>query len=165
LRAQPPKRSVAQWLFAACGVWLVGLGLYFMFVRPPLLPEDVRYMGADPEAVRGAIPGLTAWLGVVFTVMGGFMAGAGVLVGYFGGMVLPLRPRGAARVLALTGASTVVKGGLCRRLPNLVIELMPPTWCWSRSRPRAPLLVLSCLRLPAGTLAVVQPHRFGDRAV
>lgn len=27
------------------GVILVGLGLYFMFVRPPLLPEDARYMG------------------------------------------------------------------------------------------------------------------------
>jgi hypothetical protein len=105
---QPPKRSAAQWLFAACGVWLVGLGLYFVFVRPPLLPEDVRYMGADPEAVRVALPGLAAWLGKVFAVMGGFMAGAGVLVGYVGWRVLPLRPRGAGVALAVAGVATVV---------------------------------------------------------
>jgi len=28
-----------------CSVWLTGLGLYFMFFRPALLPEDLRYMG------------------------------------------------------------------------------------------------------------------------
>ena len=26
------------------GVSLIGVGLYFILLRPPLLPEDVRYM-------------------------------------------------------------------------------------------------------------------------
>lgn len=72
-------RVAARWLFSACGVWLVRLGLYFIFLRPPLLPEDPRYMGATLEQTQQALPGLAAWLGKVFTVMGGFIAAAGIL--------------------------------------------------------------------------------------
>lgn len=69
----------ARWMFLACGIWLVGLGLYFIFLRPPLLPEDPRYMGVTLEQIQQALPGLAAWLDKVFTVMGGFMASAGIL--------------------------------------------------------------------------------------
>jgi hypothetical protein len=31
-------------VFVVCGLWLVALGLYFVFLRPPLLPEDPRYI-------------------------------------------------------------------------------------------------------------------------
>lgn len=102
-----PKRGAAKWLFLASGVWLIGLGLYFIFVRPALLPEDIRFMGAEAEAVRATLPGLAAWLGKVFTVMGGFMAGAGVLVAYLGWTVLPTCRRGAAVALTVAGALTV----------------------------------------------------------
>lgn len=70
---------LSSWLIAACGVWLVGLGLYFIAVRPALLPEDTRSMGATIAQSQAAVPGLEGWLKKVFTVMGGFMAGAGVL--------------------------------------------------------------------------------------
>jgi len=66
-------------LLAACGAWLVGLGLYFIFVRPALLPEDFRYVGITQQALIQAAPGLQRWLQRVFTVMGGFMLGTGVL--------------------------------------------------------------------------------------
>ena len=105
--ASPAKRGPADWLFVACGVWLIGLGCYFVFVRPALLPEDLRYVGADPEVLRLTLPRLTAWLGKVFTVMGGFMAGVGILVVFLGWNMLRLRLKGAALVLALTGALTV----------------------------------------------------------
>lgn len=36
---QPDRHSAAEWLIAGCGVWQVGPGLYFIFVRPALLPE------------------------------------------------------------------------------------------------------------------------------
>jgi len=101
------KRNITEWLFIFCGVWLVGLGLYFVFVRPPLLPEDVRYMGADANVVEAALPGLAAWLGKVFTVMGGFMATSGVLVTFIGWRVLPTRPRGGAVALSLAGLLSV----------------------------------------------------------
>lgn len=40
------NRRLSSWLIATCGVWLIGLGLYFIAVRPPLLPEDTRFVGA-----------------------------------------------------------------------------------------------------------------------
>lgn len=50
-----------------------------MFLRPLLLPEDLRYMGTSVGEIQSAIPGLQRWVHRVFTVMGGFMTGAGVL--------------------------------------------------------------------------------------
>ena len=64
-------------LFAACGLWLLALGTYFLFVRPALLTEDLRYIGSSLEAIRSAVPGLERWLGHVFNVMGGFMVATG----------------------------------------------------------------------------------------
>lgn len=69
-------QAIARAQIGFCGVWMLGLGVYFILVRPALLPEDVRYMGLNPDMQR-QLPGLRAWLGHVFTVMGGFMAGAG----------------------------------------------------------------------------------------
>lgn len=71
--------QISVLIFIACGIWMIGLGLYFMFVRPPLLPEDLRYMGTSLGEIKSAIPGLERWLNRVFSVMGGFMTGAGVL--------------------------------------------------------------------------------------
>ena len=66
-------------LLAAAGATLVAAGLYFIGVRPPLLPEDVRYM-ALPAAQFDAIrPRLELWLGHVFQVMGGYVLATGVL--------------------------------------------------------------------------------------
>jgi hypothetical protein len=102
-----PRHGFAEWFLLACGVWLIGLGLYFIFVRPPLLPEDVRYMELAGPLLAGVEPGLLKWLPKVFTVMGGFMAGAGVLTGYLALQVLPLHLRGSALVLGVVGALTV----------------------------------------------------------
>ncbi len=66
-------------IFAFCGIWLVALGLYFLFLRPALLPEDPRYIGSSLEAIRLAVPGLERWLRHVFNVMGGFMIATGVM--------------------------------------------------------------------------------------
>jgi hypothetical protein len=101
------QRRPAQWLIVACGVWLVGLGLYFIFVRPALLPEDPKYMGVEAQLLLSTAPRLADWLDKVFTVMGGFMAGAGVLTIQLGWSVMPLRARASLAVLALAGALTV----------------------------------------------------------
>ncbi len=102
-----PKHGLSSWLLLACGAWMVGLGAYFIFLRPALLPEDPRFMGTSIDALRSAAPGLERWLGKVFTVMGGFMAGAGVLVVFIARTLMPLRPRGTAPTLALAGMLTV----------------------------------------------------------
>jgi len=79
MEIRKPHPSLPTVIFIACGIWLMGLGLYFMFLRPPLLPEDLRYMGTSAGEVQSAVTGLDRWLRRVFTVMGGFMTGAGVL--------------------------------------------------------------------------------------
>lgn len=101
------RRDIAHWLFVACGVWLIGLGAYFIFVRPALLPEDLRYLGTNLAVLTSVAPRITDWLKLVFTVMGGFMAGAGVLVAYFALGVLPRRPRHAGPALLLAGLLSV----------------------------------------------------------
>ena len=108
LRAAGKGRHVSTWMLTACGVWLVGLGVYFIFLRPPLLPEDPRFMGTTLEQIRIAVPGLESWLKKVFTVMGGFMAGAGVLTVFVATVVMPLSLKGAAWALGFSGALTVV---------------------------------------------------------
>ncbi len=94
-------------MLAGCGAWLVGLGLYFIFLRPPLLPEDMRFMGATLALIRSELPGLENWLKNVFTVMGGFMAGAGVLAVFVSMTAMRRRLAGAAWAMAVCGALTV----------------------------------------------------------
>lgn len=92
-------------LLAACGIWLLALGTYFIFVRPPLLPEDVRFLGGNQQALTAITSRLERWLELVFTVMGGFMASTGVLTVYVAFTALARRSRSAAIASA---ASTVL---------------------------------------------------------
>jgi ABC-type Na+ efflux pump permease subunit len=98
---------VSAWLLIACGVWLVGLGFYFVALRPPLLPEDLRFMGTTLAQIRQASPGLEGWLKTVFTVMGGFIAGTGVLTAFLAIRLIQLRIKGTAWAIALSGLLTV----------------------------------------------------------
>lgn len=102
------SRQASRWMLAACGVWLMALGLYFIVLRPPLLPEDPRFMGTTLEQIRISVPGLEGWLRKVFTVMGGFMAGAGVLTVFVATVAMPLRLSGTPWALGISGALTVV---------------------------------------------------------
>lgn len=102
------NRAVSTRLLIACGIWLLGLGLYFMFLRPPLLPEDTRFMGTTVAQARIAVPGLESWLAKVFWVVGGFMAGAGVLTVFVATVAMPRRLKGTSWAIALSGTLTVV---------------------------------------------------------
>ncbi|MBB4429263.1 hypothetical protein GGD66_007865 [Bradyrhizobium sp. CIR48] len=66
-------------LLAASGVLLIGVGIYFLFLRPALLPEDIRYMSLTPAELQSIGPRLTSWLTHVFRVLGGYVAATGVL--------------------------------------------------------------------------------------
>ena len=44
------RKAGASWmlssiLLAGSGILLIGVGIYFLVLRPPLLPEDIRVMG------------------------------------------------------------------------------------------------------------------------
>ena len=96
-------------VFLVCGLWLVALGLYFVFLRPALLPEDPSYIGTSLEAIRAAVPGLERWLGHVFKVLGGFMVATGALTVLAAWRWLAKRERGtfAALAVAVAGAAGV----------------------------------------------------------
>ena len=66
-------------VLAAAGAALVGMGLFFILLRPPLLPEDLRYMDLSAMQFEVVRPRLEAWLTQVFRVMGGYVLATGVL--------------------------------------------------------------------------------------
>lgn len=107
MNAARQGRGASSWMLTICGVWLVALGLYFIVLRPPLLPEDARFMGTTIAQIQTTVPGLSRWLHMVFTVLGGFMAGAGVLAAFVSYVVIPRRVNGAAWAIALSGVLTV----------------------------------------------------------
>lgn len=76
------SRFFASASLALGGLILIGLGLYFIFLRPPLLPEDLRYMGVSLAQIQSTIPGLQPWLVRVFSVLGGYMIATGLLTVY-----------------------------------------------------------------------------------
>ena len=76
------KSYLSSILLPLNGVVLMLLGLYFVFIRPSLLPEDVRFIGTTLENIRATLPTLLLWLRRVFWVMGGFMFASGLLLLY-----------------------------------------------------------------------------------
>jgi hypothetical protein len=73
-------RPLSAWLLAIVDASMILIGAYFIFVRPPLLSEDLRYMGTSREQLQAIVPKLVLWLGWVFTVLGGYVVGTGVLL-------------------------------------------------------------------------------------
>ena len=107
MKGQSVLQWFSKWIFVACGIWLIGLGGYFMLARPPLLPEDLRYLGSSAIQVEALLPHLAPWLRNVFTVMGGFIAGCGVLIIFVGVRAVPQSLRGTGIALACAGLLTV----------------------------------------------------------
>ena len=99
--------SVSTFIFLASGIWLIALGMYFMFLRPPLLPEDLRYMETSLAHIQLIMPGLERWLHRVFAVMGSFIAGAGVLTIFMAVRLSAAQRRLTTSILVLLGLLTV----------------------------------------------------------
>ncbi|RYG08777.1 MAG: hypothetical protein EOO07_25045 [Chitinophagaceae bacterium] len=90
------------------GLILVGMGLYFIFLRPPLLPEDLRYMGIPAQKSDAIFSGLLNWLQKVFMVMGSYIFTAGLLTIYISRTSFLLRSPGSFAIVALAGLSSIV---------------------------------------------------------
>ena len=99
--------SVATWLMTACGFALVLIGGFFLAARPPLLPEEARFIGSTVEHIADALPALGAWLRRVFWVLGGYIATTGVLVVYVASTGVRTGNAGALAVLALAGVTSL----------------------------------------------------------
>jgi len=72
--------KIGRAMLALCGAYQLALGTYFMLLRPSFLPEDLRFIGSSAAVLKATAPGLETWLQWVFAVLGGQMAGVGLLV-------------------------------------------------------------------------------------
>ena len=95
-------------ILAFGGFLLICVGLYFIFLRPPLLPEDLRYMKSTLESTQEQIPGLLNWLSKVFWVMGGYIFTAGLLTVFIAFTSFRTRARGAFVVVVIEGLFSIV---------------------------------------------------------
>ena len=86
---------------------LMALGIYFIFLRPLLLPEDLRYMNTTRNVVQDKIPGFQIWLSNVFRVMGGYMITTGWLTIFVSLTSFRKRACGSFAVLALAGVTSI----------------------------------------------------------
>ncbi len=89
---------------ATGGVILAGMGLYFIFIRPSLLPEDLSYMGTTLQNIKDNIPGLTNWLQKVFWVLGAYIFTTGLLIIFISLKSFRKRVSGHLALLPLPGS-------------------------------------------------------------
>ena len=94
-------------VLASAGVALTGMGLYFILLRPPLLPEDVRFMDLSAVQFDAVRPHLEAWLTQVFRVMGEHVLATGVLTITLAGTSFRQQHWGAALGVATGGAASI----------------------------------------------------------
>lgn len=100
-------QRIASASLALGGVILMGMGLYFGFLRPPLLPEDLKYMGASLAQIQTALPGLESWLARVFGVLGGYMFATGLLTIYVAATGFTTGRLGVAAVVLVSGLASI----------------------------------------------------------
>ena len=99
--------TIAPWLFGAGGVVLVGIGAFFILVRPPLLPEDLRFLRRSGSEIDEFAPQLRMWLRRVFVVLGGHALTVGVLTIFIAATNVRDGDRAAVVVLALAGTTSI----------------------------------------------------------
>ena len=122
-------------LLVLAGVILMLVGFYFIFLRPPLLPEDLRYTGTTLSIINSNVPDLARWLKKVFWVMGGYIFTTGLLTAYIAVTSFRARTRGALLVAAIAGFTSI---GLMT-VVNFIIEsdfkwtLLALTFPWAIS--------------------------------
>ena len=89
------------------GFLLAGMGIYFVFLRPPLLPEDSKYIGLSLSAIQNNIPGLSVWLQKVFWVMGCYIFTTGLLTIYVAQTSFITRTRGVIIIISIAGVTSI----------------------------------------------------------
>jgi hypothetical protein len=101
------SKPYSSTILVLCGIILMGLGFYFVFLRPPLLPEDPRYIGAPLAEIQATAPGLFNWLQKVFWVMGGYIFTTGLLTLYVAITAFRMRASGAVWIVAVAGLTSI----------------------------------------------------------
>src|SRR4051794_8499828 len=72
-----PARPRSALIVLALSLLTIAVGAYMAFLRPPLLAEDLRALGVNPDTLP---PSLLRWLSLVFTTWGAFISAFGVVL-------------------------------------------------------------------------------------
>ena len=67
-------------LLSFCAAYQVAMGVYFLALRPTLLPEDERAIAGSQDEISRAAPGFAEWMDRVLIVLGGQAVATGLLV-------------------------------------------------------------------------------------
>ena len=89
------------------GFLLAGMGIYFVFLRPPLLPEDSKCIGLSFSAIQNNTPGLSVWLQKVIFVVGCYIFTTGLLTIYVAQTSFIKRTRGVFIIISIAGVSSI----------------------------------------------------------
>lgn len=89
------------------GFLLMAMGVYFIFIRPSLLPEDLRYMNITLLTLEDKIPNLQTWLQKVFWVLGGYIFTTGLLVIFISQTSFKNRVSGSFLIVTIAGISSI----------------------------------------------------------
>lgn len=105
-------RSTKPWtpssiVLIMAGICLIGTGSYFILLRPPLLPEDIRYMALPAAQLDILRPRLELWLTHVFRVMGGYALATGVLTVTLAATAFRAHQKSAAIGALIAGAASI----------------------------------------------------------
>jgi len=101
------SRTWSWIVLAAAGVAVIGIGSYFIFMRPPLLPEDQRFLALPASQLDLIRPRLELWLAHVFIVLGGYAVATGVLTIALAATSFRAHSRGAAIGASIGGAASI----------------------------------------------------------
>lgn len=94
-------------LLSLGGFLFMAMGLYFIFIRPALLPEDFRYININLKTLENEIPNLQPWLQKVFCVMGGYIFATGLLVIFISQTSFRARTPGSFAIVIIAGVSSI----------------------------------------------------------
>lgn len=89
------------------GFLLAGMGIFFVFLRPSLLPEDLRYINTSLSFVQNNIPDLSGWLQKVFWVMGCYVLTTGLLIVYVAQTSFRKRTPGVFLIVLFTSITSI----------------------------------------------------------
>lgn len=85
----------------------MAMGIYFIFLRPPLLPEDLKYMGSSIAEIQNNLPRLSGWLQKVFWVMGGYILTTGLLSVYVAQTTFRTRAQGSLVMVLISTVTSI----------------------------------------------------------
>ena len=100
------RSRIAASLLAVVGILIMGMGAYFVFLRPAFLPEDLRFIGTDAITLMAA-SGIKSWLRFVFMVLGGYAFTTGLFTAHIAFTAIRLRRKLPVLLLALAGLTSL----------------------------------------------------------